>query len=138
MGALQHRATACVESLAATMVVGDHAMTAQSTILPALGRLYASLQGLFKHGGSDSKVRLFLTDMYGTTTMDSLWDTNGAQCPKHEESTLIPASHSSAFCDADKKELGSVVLQAIVTAGEGCSVRSEGLGSLCIHSPSHG
>ncbi|BDA50909.1 probable serine/threonine-protein kinase SMG1 at C-terminar half [Coccomyxa sp. Obi] len=63
MGALQHRATACVDSFGAIMVVGDH--TVHSTILPALGRLYASLQGLFKDGGIDCKVKDGLCEVKG-------------------------------------------------------------------------
>ena len=61
LGDLQHRATACVNSFEAIMVVRDHAVTAQSTILPTLGRLYASLQGLFKDEGIECQVRPFLT-----------------------------------------------------------------------------
>ncbi|CAL8462813.1 g2346 [Coccomyxa elongata] len=65
MGALQHRASACVDSLGAIMVLGDHAVTAQSTILPALNRLYASLQGLFTNGGIDCKVKDGLCEVKG-------------------------------------------------------------------------
>ncbi len=61
IGALQHRASACVDNLGAIMVLGDPAVTAQSTILPALKRLFASLQGLFTDGGIDCKARPFLT-----------------------------------------------------------------------------